>query len=263
MRSSIASRTRRARTMRARMRPPSSTAATRSRSSISSQAIQGSHSAPLRTSSSTGRPSLSAVGKAAPPRPTIPASSIRARSSAGSRSAQSGSGGSRSVAVSAGSTSSTMQGPGRPLACGTGWSSIARTTPAAGACRWAPRPSARAMRWPRATRALTATFGTAAWPACWPSGRMSTGGSGQAREGSRVACALCPVSGRPPGKRCSRSGVFMTGVRPPPGPGGAAAAAPVASRPAPVARAPSRCSRPGRVGYTARSRCIRRPAPCA
>ena len=59
---------------------PASTSAARSRIRRSSQVIQGSHSAPLRISVSMPLPlpSLTWLGKVAPPRPTMPQSRSQA-----------------------------------------------------------------------------------------------------------------------------------------------------------------------------------------
>jgi hypothetical protein len=85
--SSMPTSTRSAETMWRRMPMPRTMPAARSRISMSSQVIHGSHSAPLMTSVPM-RPaapgcSLMWLGKVAPPRPTMPASRSRSRSASG------------------------------------------------------------------------------------------------------------------------------------------------------------------------------------
>ena len=109
--------------------------------------------------------SLTLLGKAAPPRPTMPAQRMRSRSASGSGRVESGGG--NSAQASSPSVSIRMQGALMPEAWGTGRSSMAITVPELEAWIVAlSRPCASPINCPLRTRSPTATTGLAGAPMC-------------------------------------------------------------------------------------------------
>jgi hypothetical protein len=115
---------------------PSTTSPARSRMSASSQQIHGSHSAPFSTRCSTdcsrAAISFAAVGNAAPPSPTIPASRIPSIRPDDDSDCQ-GTGSTGRSHASEPSFSITMQRP-RPTGVGMSRRPMSRTIPATGEC---------------------------------------------------------------------------------------------------------------------------------
>ncbi len=164
-----------------------------------SQVRYGSHSQPLIMTVSTGfsfgGESFTWVGKAAPPKPTMPASrtSRRISSADGSRPA----GTSRRVSCCSSAVLMTIANWRVPVKCGRG--STATTTPAPGACTGAEmKASASPIFWPARTASPLLTSGRQGAPVCWLSGTINSGGSGISTTPMPAVPALHSAGWTPP-----------------------------------------------------------------
>ena len=138
---------------------------------------------------SIGGKSFTAVGKPAPPMPTMPASRTRPTRSSWARRDHSGSGAS-GCSSPLSSVSMTMAGAERPDGVGAD-GRISFTTPADGAWMSAEiSPFWRAIGWYFATWSPTATHGMAGAPRCCDIEIVSMPGSGMRRRGLASAIAL-------------------------------------------------------------------------
>ena len=166
-----------------------------------------------------GWPSLRAVGKPAPPRPTMPQAAMRSRRV--SASVVSGS------SAGKGDTASSLPSLSK-MRCGTGWfagcisgrGSMARMVPEVGACTgasWLFTGSARS--WPRRTRSPGATLARYALPSRWRRLMAYSALKAASRLGAAVLMLLWRggVMCRPPwkwffgGSRRARSSLIIGG----------------------------------------------------
>ena len=146
-----------------------------------------------------GTRSLTLLGKAAPPRPTMPAQRMRSRRASGSGLGPRGGG--SSAQASRPSVSMRMQGALSPEAWGTGRSSIATTVPELGAWTVALMdPWASPINWPLPTRSPTPTSGLAGAPICCWRGMTSKGDRGAVARGAALDRAFSSGRCRPPWK---------------------------------------------------------------
>ena len=148
---------------------------------------------------SFGGVSLTCVGKAAPPRPTTPASRMRARRSSTDRADQSDAAGQEPPSGDSPSgVSMTTVGTSVGMAgCRCGRTAV--TFPEIGACTAAEtKPPGSPIGWPARTRSPSFTRGFAGAPVCMCSGTMTRLGSGMSSMDFRSVQCLFPGGCTPP-----------------------------------------------------------------